>query len=594
MALPLNAIGASIEPYLLLYIVIHCIKVLGQGELPAMAAVPMLLLKVSAQVRFTCCRVVRKLESYGFRSCSKLHHVDRHSLSPTVAGGGSSHGGDGQALVCDFEGALLSTSCTFPYFMLVAFEGGGPLRALLLLLLWPLLWALSRVRRESTMRAMAFVTFCGLSAGAVDLVRRAVLSKFYLENLRLQPCEMLAACTGRRVVVTAMPRPMVEGFLREYLGVSEVVAPELQVAEGRRHFTGFLSVFSRQKALEELFRESKADVAVLSPCNSHDHLLATYSKVRRTISSDIFSGGKFCMTRRELQNWKRFSLIDLSRNEQEIYVVNEEGAATALPRDKYTKPLVFHDGRLAFFPTPCATLAFFLWVPIAVPLAISRILIGTVLPYDLALLVAASAGIRFRLGGQLPAARKGVLFACNHRTLLDPVVLSAALRRPVPAVTYGLSRVSEMIAPVRTVRLARDRVRDAATIRRMLEKGELAMCPEGTTCREPYLLRFSPLFAEVADDIVPVAVETRVGTLHGTTASGRKWFDPVSFLMDPAPVYEIHVLTPMLPAGGRSPAEVANAVQRRIAEVLGFECTGLTRREKYLLLAGNEGGDGWR
>ncbi|XP_042387273.1 glycerol-3-phosphate acyltransferase 1-like [Zingiber officinale] len=521
-----------------------------------MAAVPMLLLKVSAQVRFTCCRVVRKLESYGFRSCSKLHHVDRHSLSPTVAGGGSSHGGDGQALVCDFEGALLSTSCTFPYFMLVAFEGGGPLRALLLLLLWPLLWALSRVRRESTMRAMAFVTFCGLSAGAVDLVRRAVLSKFYLENLRLQPCEMLAACTGRRVVVTAMPRPMVEGFLREYLGVSEVVAPELQVAEGRRHFTGFLSVFSRQKALEELFRESKADVAVLSPCNSHDHLLATYSK--------------------------------------EIYVVNEEGAATALPRDKYTKPLVFHDGRLAFFPTPCATLAFFLWVPIAVPLAISRILIGTVLPYDLALLVAASAGIRFRLGGQLPAARKGVLFACNHRTLLDPVVLSAALRRPVPAVTYGLSRVSEMIAPVRTVRLARDRVRDAATIRRMLEKGELAMCPEGTTCREPYLLRFSPLFAEVADDIVPVAVETRVGTLHGTTASGRKWFDPVSFLMDPAPVYEIHVLTPMLPAGGRSPAEVANAVQRRIAEVLGFECTGLTRREKYLLLAGNEGGDGWR
>ncbi|XP_074573772.1 glycerol-3-phosphate acyltransferase 1-like [Curcuma longa] len=491
--------------------------------------VPMLL-------RFACSRVVRKLDS----------------LSPTVAGGGGSwHGRDGQALVCDFEGALLSTTCTFPYFMLVAFEGGGLLRALLLLL-WPLLWLMSRVRRESMMmRAMTFVTFCGLSAEAVDLVRRAVLPKFYLENLRLQPCELLAACTGRRVVVTAMPRPMVEGFLREYLGVSEVVAPELQVEEDRRRFTGFLSVFSRQKALEELFRESEADVAVLSPSNCHDHLLATYSK--------------------------------------EIYVVNEEEAATALPRGKYTKPLVFHDGRLAFFPTPCATLAFFLWLPIAVPLAISRILIGTVLPYDLSFLVAAFTGFRFRLGGQLPAARKGVLFACNHRTLLDPVMLSAALRRPVPAVTYSVSRMSEMIAPVRTVRLARDRIRDAATIRRMLAKGELAMCPEGTTCREPYLLRFSSLFAEVADDIVPVAVETRVGTLHGTTASGRKWLDPVSFLMDPAPVYKVHVLTPMLPAGGRSSAEVANAVQRRIAEVLGFECTGLTRREKYLLLAGNEG-----
>lgn len=555
--------------------------------------VPMLLLKVSARLHFTCSRVFGKLESYGFGSCSKLHHVDRHSLFPAVAGG-SSPGRDMQALVCDFEGALLSTTGTFPYFMLVAFEGGGLLRALLLLLLWPLLWVMSRVRRESMIRVMAFVTFYGLSAGAVDLVRRAVLPKFYLENLRLQPCELLAACTGRRVVVTAMPRPMVEGFLREYLGVSEVVAPELQVAEDRRCFTGFLSVFSRQKALEELFGESKADVAVLSPCNSHDHLLATYSKVHCTASSDIFSGGNFCMTHREVQIGYVVYLIDLSRHEQEIYVVNEEEAPTALPRSKYPKPLVFHDGRLAFFPTPCATLAFALWLPIAVPLAISRILIGTVLPYKLSFPVAAFTGIRFRLGGQLPAPRKGILFACNHRTLLDPVILSAALRRPVPAVTYSLSRVSEMIAPVRTVRLARDRIRDAATIHRMLAKGELAMCPEGTTCREPYLLRFSPLFAELADDIVPVAVETRVGTLHGTTASGRKWFDPVSFLMNPAPVSKIHVLTPMLPAGGRSPAEVANAVQRRIAEVLGFECTGLTRREKYLLLAGNEGGDGQR
>ncbi|KAG6490134.1 hypothetical protein ZIOFF_051417 [Zingiber officinale] len=67
---------------------------------------------------------------------------------------------------------------------------------------------------------------------------------------------------------------------------------------------------------------------------------------------------------------------------------------------------------------------------------------------------------------------------------------------------------------MRTVRLTRDRGRDAATMRRLLAvEGGLAVCPEGTTCREPYLLRFSPLFAEVAEEVVPVALDARVGML---------------------------------------------------------------------------------
>jgi glycerol-3-phosphate acyltransferase len=283
---------------------------------------------------------------------------------------------------------------------------------------------------------------------------------------------------------------------------------------------------------------------------------------------------------------------------QEVYVVSSESAKSAkLPREKYPKPLIFHDGRLAFLPTPAAMLAFFLFLPLGVILSVIRINIGIVLPYELNFVAGATFGIRFRTSSlRSPAPgekRRNVLYVCTHRTLVDPVMLTSALQRPVPALTYSLSRLSEMIAPIRTVRLTRDRARDAETMSRMLKLGDLAVCPEGTTCREPYLLRFSPLFAELTNDMEPVALDAQVTSLYGTTASGHKWLDPVVFFANPVPSYRVEFLGPVprewTRAGGRTGAEVANWVQRRLGEALGFECTGLTRRDKYMMLAGNDG-----
>lgn len=280
-------------------------------------------------------------------------------------------------------------------------------------------------------------------------------------------------------------------------------------------------------------------------------------------------------------------------------MVPQKPNVRAVTNDKLPKPIVFHDGRLVQKPTPLMALLIVLWIPIGFPLAVIRVAAGALLPMPLVYYAFWALGVRVTVKGNPPPPvqkstnRSGVLFVCSHRTLLDPIFLSTALGRPIPAVTYSVSRLSEIISPIKTVRLSRDRATDASMIKKLLQEGDLAICPEGTTCREPFLLRFSALFAELTDQLVPVAMVNRMSMFHGTTARGWKGMDPFYFFMNPSPAYEVTFLS-KLPqeltcAAGKSSHDVANYIQRVIAATLSYECTSFTRKDKYRALAGNDG-----
>ncbi|XP_051140675.1 glycerol-3-phosphate acyltransferase RAM2-like [Andrographis paniculata] len=476
-----------------------------------------------------------------------------------------SHGHEHHTVVSDLDGTLLIGRSSFPYFALVAFEVGGILRLLFLLLLSPIAGILYYFISESAgIQVLIFATFAGIRVSEIESVARAVLPKFYSSDLHPDTWRVFSACR-RKCVLTANPRIMVEPFLKEYLGADVVTGTEIDEFRGRA--TGFVSVpgilvgNNKAFALKEVF------------------------------------GDDF---RPEIGIGDRKTDIPFMKLCKESYMVPKESGIQPVGPDKLLKPIVFHDGRLVQKPGPVRALLIILWIPVGFILACLRMAAGALLPMSIVYYAFRALGVSVTIRGSPPppaeksAGRTGVLFVCSHRTLLDPIFLSTALGRPIPAVTYSLSRLSEIISPIKTVRLSRDRVRDADMIKKLLQEGDLVICPEGTTCREPFLLRFSALFAELTDEIVPVAMSNRMSMFHGTTARGWKGMDPFYFFMNPRPGYEVTFLK-KLPAGltcgggGQSGQEVANYIQRMIAATVSYECTGFTRKDKYRALAGNDG-----
>ncbi|OEL23325.1 Glycerol-3-phosphate 2-O-acyltransferase 6 [Dichanthelium oligosanthes] len=488
---------------------------------------------------------------------------------PTVDKCDASRLGPESTVAADLDGTLLRSRSAFPYYAVVAFETGGAPRLALLLLLVPLAAALSRlVSGAAGTRVLVLAATAGARVADVESAARAVLPRFYAADVHPAAWRVFAACGGRRLVLTATPRVMAEPFLRGCLGADDVAGTELATWRGRA--TGWVD--ARRGVL---VGERKAEA--LKEMVGHGEM------------PDVGLG----------DGRSDYAFMGICK---EAYLVPRT-PVDAVRADKLPKRIVFHDGRLVQRPTPLVALLTLLWFPVGILLSLVRVAVGVLLPMPWLHVAFHALGVRVVVRGAPPpppcrghgaAGRTtGVLFACCHRTLLDAIFLSVALRRPVAAVTYSLSRLSEFLSPIRTVRLTRDRATDAATIKNVLSQGDLAICPEGTTCREPFLLRFSALFAELTDDIVPVAMECRMTMFHGTTARGWKGMDPFYFFMNPSPVYTVTFLDKLPPdltcGGGKSSHEVANSVQNLIASTLSYQCTSFTRKDKYRELADNDG-----
>lgn len=164
----------------------------------------------------------------------------------------------------------MKSSSLFPYFMLVAFEAGGLIRAFVLFLFYPLICLVSE---EMGLKMMVMICFFGIKKDKFR-VGTAVLPKFFLENVGFELVQVLRR-GGKTVGVSNMPQVMIQSFLRDYLEIDVVVGRDLKVFHG--YFVGLMEDEKIDKEIQTLVEQGIG----ICPCRNSllHHNLFLHCKV---------------------------------------------------------------------------------------------------------------------------------------------------------------------------------------------------------------------------------------------------------------------------------------------------------------------------
>ena len=154
-----------------------------------------------------------------------------------------------------------------------------------LLLLYPLVWLLSFVSETLPTRIQIFVSIAGLKQSEVIAVSKAVLPKFFLEDLAPAPYRAFLRGGSDKYVVTSHPRIFVEHFVRHHLSVKRVFATELEVTRagvctGRvSKKSGVLDEFRKMVLVKQAFQETRGQPSI-GLCNrAHKHTFLSCCQV---------------------------------------------------------------------------------------------------------------------------------------------------------------------------------------------------------------------------------------------------------------------------------------------------------------------------